>query len=544
MHNTRGPILSFPLQKPHPAWVVRFFVCLLLGLLLAACNTAIGAADSLQVTLHVDGADQSLTLPAGSTVQSAIQSAGILTSTLDRVEPPPYTVLTNGDRIEVIRVREEFDVEEKILPFERQQVRNESLPDGKYLLVQPGVNGKQQITYRRVLENDVEVSRAVFKTVTLAESQPEIMMVGVQAPFSPVDIRGRLAYLIAGNAWVMETSTGLRRPVVSTGDLDGRIFTLSPDGRWLLFTRKPGPDQTGFINTLWAVDTENENPRPLDLNVRNIVHHAAFIPGQATTITYSTVEPRETAPGWLANNDLFMLRFSEAGIITINDPILSSSVQGFYGWWGTQFEWSPDGLLLAYASPDSVGLVDIEKKELVPLMDVLPLETGKSWAWLPQLAWSPDHQVLFTVAHVAKPGQNQPETSPLFDLTAIPMESRAPIAIGSQTGMFAYPVPSPARSGRPYSLAYLQAIFSEQSDTSRYRLMIADRDGSNRRALFPADGSSGLDPQRIVWEPAEGDLPSSRIAFIANGNLWLLDVNSGEARQLTGDGLISRVDWN
>lgn len=543
MHNTRGPILSFPLQKTHSVLAARLIICLLLLLLPAACNSPIRASDPLQVTLHVDGAEKTLTLPAGSTVQSAIQTAGITTSTLDRVEPPPYTVLSNGDRIEIIRVREEFDVEEKILPFERQQVRNESLPDGKYLLVQPGINGKQQITYRRVLENDVEVSRTVFKTVTITEPQPEIMMVGVQAPFSPVDIRGRLAYIIAGNAWIMETSTGLRRPVVSSGDLDGRIFTLSPDGRWLLFTRKPGSDQTGIINTLWAVDTESETPRPIDLKVRNIVHHAAFIPGQATTITYSTAEPRDTAPGWLANNDLFILRFSEAGIITLNDPILSPSVQGFYGWWGTQFEWSPDGLLLAYASPDSVGLVDIEKKELVPLMDVLPLETGKSWAWVPQLAWSPDHQVLFTVAHVAKPGQNQPETSPLFNLTAIPIESRVPIAIGSQTGMFVYPVPSPARSGHSYRLAYLQAIFSEQSETSRCRLMIADRDGSNRRVLYPADGSSGLDPQRIVWEPSQGDSPSSRLAFIANGNLWLLDIVSGEARQLTGDGLISRVDW-
>lgn len=533
---------SFPIQKSHARRFALLFAFLMFALTLGACSTPASVADSARITLHVDGKDIPVSLTAGSTVQTALSQAGILTSTLDRVEPPLYTVLQSGDRVEVIRVREEFEVEEKVIPFERQQVRNESLPDGKYLLVQPGVNGKQQITYRRVLENDSEVSRTVFKTTTLTEPQPEIMMVGVQAPFSPVDIRGRLAYLIAGNAWVMETSTGLRRPVVSSGDLDGRIFSLSPDGRWLLFTRRPQADETGVINTLWAVDTETESARPLDLNVQNIVHHAAFIPGQATTITYSTVEPRDTSPGWLANNDLFMLRFSEAGIITINDPIISSSVQGFYGWWGIQYEWSPDGLLLAYASPDSVGLVDFDGKQLVPLQDVLPLETGKNWAWVPPLAWSPHHQILFTVTHAAQPGQAQPETSPLFDLAAIPIESSRPIPIASQTGMFAYPVASPVNSATEYSLAYLQAVFSEQSETSRYRLMIADRDGSNRRVLYPQDGSNGLDPQRIVWEPSDGQ-PSSRIAFISNGNLWLVDVSSGDARQLTGDGLISRVDW-
>jgi hypothetical protein len=126
--------------------------------------------------------------------------------------------------------------------------------------------------------------------------------------------------------------------------------------------------------------------------------------------------------------------------------------------------------------------------------------------------------------------------------------------------MFAYPIPSPMvtlPSGETaYEIAYLQAIFPTQSDTSRYRLVVMDRDGSNRRVLFPTEGTPGLDPQQPLWAPtpaseaplAEGTaLPSAGeghwLAVIHQGNLWLIHSHTGEARQLTGDGLVDRVDW-
>ena len=53
-------------------------------------------------------------------------------------------------------------------------------PMGQTRLVQAGVNGKQELTYRRVLENGVEISKSVVKTVVLQDALPEIMMVGAQ----------------------------------------------------------------------------------------------------------------------------------------------------------------------------------------------------------------------------------------------------------------------------------------------------------------------------------------------------------------------------
>ena len=74
--------------------------------------------------------------------------------------------------------------------------------------------------------------------------------------------------------------------------------------------------------------------------------------------------------------------------------------------------------------------------------------------------------------------------------------------------------------------------------------MVMDRDGSNSKALFPPTDTSGIEPQTPIWspEPLEGQT-SDFIAIIYQGNLWLVDSGSGEAYQVTGDGLISGMDW-
>ena len=113
--------------------------------------------------------------------------------------------------------------------------------------------------------------------------------------------------------------------------------------------------------------------------------------------------------------------------------------------------------------------------------------------------------------------------------------------------MFAYPSVSSIQSSsreRPYQVAYLQAIFPEQSETSRYRVVVMDRDGSNRRMVFPANDAPGLEPQTPAWAPESiagqsGDF----IAMIYQGNLWLVDSGNSQAYQVTGDGLVTRIDW-
>jgi hypothetical protein len=113
--------------------------------------------------------------------------------------------------------------------------------------------------------------------------------------------------------------------------------------------------------------------------------------------------------------------------------------------------------------------------------------------------------------------------------------------------MFSYPSASPVRqtgTERFYKVAYLQAIFPDQSESSRYRLMVMDRDGSDRQALFPAQDVGGLEPQIPIWspEPIPGQT-GDFIGIVYQGNLWLVDSGSAQAYQVTGDSLIKEIDW-
>jgi len=267
------------------------------------------------------------------------------------------------------------------------------------------------------------------------------------------------------------------------------------------------------------------------------------VPGLGLTISYSTVEPRPTAPGWQANNDLYIMTVNENGGILKKEKIIEENSGGIYGWWGTNFAWSPNGQLLAYARPDGVGIVDTERGQLIPLLDIIPLQTRSDWAWVPGLGWNSDSNLLYTVNHVAASNLTSVEESPDFDLSVILLQDQQVINLVRQTGMFAYPAPAITRFNRYYPVAFLMANSPEQSENSRYKLTIMDRDGSNRKVIFPEEGSTGLNPQKVVWSPQRNSGESQWIALIHSGNLWLVNPYSTQVQQITGDGSIIKIDW-
>ncbi|HZM23511.1 MAG TPA: G5 domain-containing protein [Anaerolineales bacterium] len=508
--------------------------------LLTSCRSPQVPSADITINITADGESHDVTVPAGSTVGQALQSAGIKIESLDRAEPPLYTVMNNGDAIILTRVKEVFETEEQVIPFERQVVRNESLPEGETRLVQAGANGLQELTYRQVLEDDVEISRSVVKSVILQEAVPEIVMIGAQASFAPLPIPGKLVYLAGGNAWIIDTSTANRTPLVTTGDLDGRIFELAPNGSYLIYTRKSTKPADKEINTLWAVRAI-AGSKPFSTGISNVVHFADWIPNTGS-IAYSTVEPRSTAPGWQANNDLHRYSISTGE----KRKILDASSGGVYGWWGMTFAFSADGRL-AYARPDGIGLVDLDGKYLKPLLDITPLNTHSDWAWLPAVSWGADGKTLYYTSHAPPTNLVSEEDSPFFDISATSFENNATIQIAQQTGMFAYPSASALQSSpreRQYQVAFLQATFPEQSETSRYRVVVMDRDGSNRRTIFPTNDAPGLEPQTLAWAPDPIDGQAGDfLAVIYQGNLWLIDSGNNQAYQVTGDGLVTRIDW-
>ncbi|MBG7609768.1 MAG: G5 domain-containing protein [Anaerolineae bacterium] len=502
----------------------------------------------MSAKIKVDGQTIQVNLPAGNTVQTALEQADISIGPLDRVDPPSHTILSNEDIITIDRIWEKFEIEQVVLPYEQQLQPSETLPEGEQQPLQLGQNGLQEITYRIVYENDVEVLRSEIKSNIINEPVIQIMLVGVQSSFVPLPIPGRLLYLSDGNAWMLQETTANRIAVVATGDLDGRIFEISDDGEWLLFTRFDKDED--IINTLWAVSIDNPEDE-VDLEVQNVIHFADWEPGSHTWVAFSTVEPRQAAPGWQANNDLQFRNFTAGGWVKPTaEVVLDSNSGGVYGWWGTDFSYGPGSSNLAFANPDQVGVLDFDQDLFLPVMDNIPFQTRSDWAWVPGISWGPDGKVLYTVRHAPSSDITTAEESPNFNLSALPSNGSAAIDLVSLVGMFAYPLPSPLQGELPqdssHQVAYLQAIFPLQSETSRYRLRLMDRDGSNQRELFPPSEIPGIEPQKNwgVWSPAQISVENGYVlAVLYQGNIWLVDAHTGQNWQITGDGRINRVDW-
>lgn len=522
----------------------------LLAFAVGAClSPRVSQSDvNLSVSLTADGETRTLQVASGSKIQQVLETIGITLGNLDKVEPPGYSLVSDGLSIRVTRGREEFKTVQSVIAFERQTVKDESIPLGDNKLI-AGENGLEEIVYRSYYQDGLLVNTSVSRSTILKQSKPELMVIGAQKPFAPQPIPGKLIFLASGNAWLMQGSTSNRTSLTKTSDLDGRILQLSKDGVWLLYTRKSTRAPEVEINTLWALNIENPQAQPLDLKTANVIHFADWDPTTTPNlrVLYSTVEPRAAAPGWQANNDLYRMVVGTNGNMGVREKIIDANTGGIYGWWGTDYNWSPTGSFLAYSRPDGVGIVSFKNKNLIPLLSITPLQTRSDWALIPGLTWGADGRTLYVVTHAAPPGLVNPEESPNFDLSAISLDSEANVRITTQSGMFAYPAASGLRQTgleRSYLVAYLQALAPSQSGTSGYSLVLMDRDGSNRRVVFPEPGSAGLQPQFPIWAPKalfadRGDF----VAVIYRGNLWLIDAATGKGYQVTADGLIQKMIW-
>ncbi len=241
-------------------------------------------------------------------MREAVATAGITLGELDQVSPPPFTIISEGLGIVITRVTERFETETVEIPFSSEIVHNEGLPAGERRLLQVGQTGTEELTYRTVFEDGVQVSRSVVRRVTLAGPVSEIIMVGQQGSFTLVPISGTLAYINGRNAWVMRGNSGQRLPLTTSGDLDGRVFELSPDGQWLIFSREVTSTSSPNFNTLWAVSTlpitttrftTITTSVPFTLPVSNALY-AEWSPTEPRTIVYSTGERIGRALGWQA----------------------------------------------------------------------------------------------------------------------------------------------------------------------------------------------------------------------------------------------------
>jgi Tol biopolymer transport system component len=511
---------------------LKVFLPVVLGLALLAL---VGCqAQPQQLFIEVDRGRQAVTTDA-PTVRDALEVAGVSLNALDRVSPDLYVETEPGMVIVVTRVEEQFETTRVLVPFERKTVTNEALPTGETRLIQLGVNGEDEITQRITLEDGIEVERIQVSRVPVIEPVDEIIAVGAQDELEPAPIEGSVAYLSAGNAWVMRDTSTARRPLTTEGDLDSRVFELSPDGRWLLYSRRLEGDIETPINQLWLVNTTIVGEKPISTPIQGVLY-AEWSP-DGDQIAYSTAERTPSAPGWRANNDLWLVRAVDVFTYTQESitatQVISPSTAGVYSWWGTTFEWSPDGRQVAYARPDQIGVVDIISQTDVVLADFAAYQTYSEWVWVPSLTWSPDSRYLAAAVHAPPINNESNQESPAFDLWFLAADGSVKARIADQVGMWTSP------SWGTEGVVYGQAVNPLRSVDSRYALYLRDRDGSNPRQLFPVAEEPGVEPPpQVAWSPN-----GKKFIFVYNGNLYLADTEGAPPKQLTSNNQSGQPRW-
>jgi dipeptidyl aminopeptidase/acylaminoacyl peptidase len=326
---------------------------------------------------------------------------------------------------------------------------------------------------------------------------------------------------------------GTKRALTTDSDLDAHVLALSPDGRWLMYTR----GNTSTLNSLWLVDTTLAVPEPQALKIDGVLW-ADFSP-DGKSIAYSRAEPSPGLPGWKALNDLTIVPFNN-GKLGTKKEIVKASATAPYAWWGTNYAWSPDSKRLAYGNTAEVGVINPTARltRTVPITNFAAYNTRSTWAWTPALSWSPDGQFLTTQLHSPSPSGESAEDSPAFDVAALQVSGTLQSRLAVGAGMWAAPQWL-GTTAADSQIVYGMAETPYASDTSRFMLYLMDRDGSNRRLIFPTDGQPG-----IRGLPDFDVSPDGRSVIVAyQGDLYWVNLNSGLTRRLSVDGSISLPRW-
>jgi len=500
-------------------------------------------SQEVSVLVTVDGETQGFTTES-TNVRELLEETNISVADSDLIEPPPFTPLEENMNVTIVRVTESVEIIEQSIPFQRRTVRNESMQaNDPPVIVQTGRPGLQELTVRIVYHDGLEYSRQDSRLTIIEPAQDEIVMVGVGSAPSTIEFEGMLAYIDGGNSILLRNSSAFPEQISAGSDLDRRVFSLSPTGSHLLYTR--ATTDTERFNSLWVVGTSpGSQPRPL--NVDNVLW-ADWNPdrGDQPQIAYTTGIPTDLLPGWEANNDLWLGDFplSERG--AFRSEKLIEAYPATYGWWGGGFAWSPLGRYIAYSHADEVGIIDTEDvdgEQRVQLDSFTEYNTQADWVWVPSLSWSPDGEFIAYTKHSG----GDPDALN-FDTWVVDVASGTAAQFVQQSGIWGHPQWSPAQESADEELyssqiAFLQATNPVESLRSTYTLWLMDRDGSNARQIYPDAGENSRFPREqssIEWGPA-GDM----ITFVYDGDLFLYSVSESSANRVTNDdSIVSNPTW-
>ena len=519
-------------------------------LVLVACETNPEEEEGqVRGRILVDGEERTFIYSQPISVQEVLRLENIIIGDLDDVSPFLRTQINDGEIITVVRVTQNTVCEDETMPFSEERLPRTDLEPGAEIIIEQGANGMRQVCYVVTYRDSVETSRNFQRQTVIEEPQDAVIYYGVNDTLEPVAIEGTLAYISGEQAWIMETSNTARRPLTIPGQLDGRVFELSPDGRQLLYTKRTdNPNDAGFSNELWLM-TDLFTGNLVKLQQIDILN-AYWIPGHENAYAYTSAAAGGGFQGWSAFNDLWLVEIDpRSGVNTNIENVISENVSGSFAVWGTRFAWSPDGTNVAYAKADGVGLIDFIAQEFGQFVLNYPYfnaAIANEWVWEPELSWSADGQWVATTVHGAPYGSESPIDSVVFNVAVFKVgDVENPLIIDTfieRSGIWANPKFSPVREDGTVRLVYLQARTPLNSVGTAYDVVVMDRDGSNKSTIFPPEGQPEMRPidfdGEFVWSP-----DGRQIAIIYQRNIWLVDATSGLTQQLTNDGQASAIRW-
>jgi Tol biopolymer transport system component len=186
---------------------------------------------------------------------------------------------------------------------------------------------------------------------------------------------------------------------------------------------------------------------------------------------------------------------------------------------------------------DGVGTVNLDTGELNTALVTFKEFTPRSdWSWRTSVSWSPNGETLLGVVHGPPIGSESAERSPVFNIDVFAADGSFQGTVVEQSGIWSFPRYSP--TGRLIAYFRARQPLVSVPDSSEYDLFVADVDGSNARQLFPTTDQRGITQRDFAWSP-----DGTQVALIFQGNLWVVDVISGVASQVTLDGSASRPVW-
>jgi len=132
---------------------------------------------AFQVQL-VDQGEEKTILTAEESVFDLLKSLNIQLKDEDRIEPEVSTLLAPGSVVKIIRVSEEYLVENQEIPYQTVVKYSDSLEHGKSKVVQEGTKGLKEVKLRIVYEDGIEVGREIVDETVHQQAVNEIVEKG------------------------------------------------------------------------------------------------------------------------------------------------------------------------------------------------------------------------------------------------------------------------------------------------------------------------------------------------------------------------------